>query len=316
MASLNVRLYSKEFEEAWNDFVSKSKNGTFLFHRRYMEYHADRFKDFSLLLFEEEKLVAIFPANIAEDVAVSHGGLTFGGVIYGTHMKVHRMLIAFDGIIKFLKENKVRKLIYKTIPYIYHSLPSQEDLYALFIHGAVLTRRDIASTIRLPNRVPISKGRKACIAKGRRVDLQIQKSYDFDTFMNIEEDHLKKKHNASPVHTSSEIRYLAELFPDNIKLFAACQGSAMLGGVIVYESQNVAHAQYIAATEEGKKMGALDLVIDYLINQYYQVENPKEYFDFGISTTQQGRLLDQNLIANKESFGARAISYDFYELTF
>ncbi|HEY9300024.1 MAG TPA: GNAT family N-acetyltransferase, partial [Phormidium sp.] len=136
-------------------------------------------------------------------------------------------------------------------------------------------RRDIASTVRLSNRIPMSKGRKACIGKGQRSNLQIQRSYDFETFMNIEEKHLKEKHSASPVHTSSEIQYLADSFPDNIKLFAACQGATMLGGVIVYESQSVAHAQYIAATEEGKRIGALDLLIDYLISRYYQVENPK-----------------------------------------
>ena len=39
------------------------------------------------------------------------------------------------------------------------------------------------------------------------------------------------------------------------------------------------------------------------------------YFDFGISTEQNGSYLNLKLLENKESFGARAVIYDFYELT-
>jgi hypothetical protein len=86
----------------------------------------------------------------------------------------------------------------------------------------------------------------------------------------------------------------------------------MLGGIVIYETALVAHAQYIAASDEGKESAALDVVIDHLIGSYYA---DKRYFDFGISTTEAGRSLDTGLIGNKESFGGRATTYDFYELT-
>jgi hypothetical protein len=81
--------------------------------------------------------------------------------------------------------------------------------------------------------------------------------------------------------------------------------------VIIYESCQVAHAQYIGTTSEGRKVGALDLIMSYLINDYYA---QKKYFDFGISTEDDGRYLNTGLIENKQGFGARAVVYDFYEI--
>jgi hypothetical protein len=87
----------------------------------------------------------------------------------------------------------------------------------------------------------------------------------------------------------------------------------MYGGVIIFESENVAHAQYQAATDEGLKLGGTDLIFDYLINDYYE---DKRYFNFGISTENEGLRLNEGLIWYKEQFGARAIVQDFYEWKF
>ena len=85
----------------------------------------------------------------------------------------------------------------------------------------------------------------------------------------------------------------------------------MVGGVVIYESRHVAHAQYIAATEEGKEMGATDVILNFLIKEYY---SEKKYFDFGISTENEGKYLNVGLIDNKEGYGARGVVYDFYKL--
>ena len=53
------------------------------------------------------------------------------------------------------------------------------------------------------------------------------------------------------------------------------------------------------------------MVMDYLINQQY---TDKEYFDFGISTEDNGRYLNEGLITQKQEFGGRGVVYDFYEL--
>ena len=73
---LEIVRYTPDQKQAWNDFVSRSKNGTFLLDRNYMDYHADRFTDHSLMVYRRDKLYALLPGNIAGDTFYSHQGLT------------------------------------------------------------------------------------------------------------------------------------------------------------------------------------------------------------------------------------------------
>src|SRR5664279_3818383 len=128
---VRIVSYEPKYKTQWDEFVRQSKNGNFLFYRDYMEYHSDRFSDFSLLFFQNEQLVAIMPANRINDTVVSHGGLTFGGIVSGKEMTTILMLEAFGTLVRELRAGGVNNLIYKVIPHIYHSLPAEEDLYAL-----------------------------------------------------------------------------------------------------------------------------------------------------------------------------------------
>lgn len=312
---MDIERYTLSRKDLWDKFVSQSKNGNFLFLRDYMEYHSDRFRDYSLMVFDNDCLRAIFPATVIDKTIISHGGLTFGGFITDKHMKVHLMLDILEKVKQYFRSLGLARIIYKAIPHIYHAIPAEEDLYALFRAEAKLFRRDISSCINLAERISFSKGRKACVSKAKQQGVEVQRSDDFEQFMGIETEHLRKKHGVDPVHSTAEITYLANLFPNQIKLFSACCKEAMLGGVIVYESKQVAHAQYIAATEAGKSIGCLDAVLNFLINDYYCQSSSIKYFDFGISTNHQGQFLDIDLIRNKESFGARAVAYDFYEIS-
>ena len=183
MGDLRIERYESAHKPLWDNFVRQSKNGTFLFCRDYMEYHADRFQDFSLLFFEDDKLLALLPANLAANTAVSHGGLTYGGIICGSSMKTSLMLQVFEILLARLRGEGITQLIYKAVPHIYHRFPAEEDLYALFVHGAHLFRRDISAAILLQQRLPLSKGRKSEIKKAAH--LSIAESDDYDAFMAI-----------------------------------------------------------------------------------------------------------------------------------
>jgi hypothetical protein len=203
-------------------------------------------------------------------------------------------------------------LDYKAIPHIYHLVPAEEDLYALFRYGAKLIRRDVSSAIVFGNPIRFSRVRQRGIKQAKKNGLTIKRTNDFEAFMSIEEEVLRSKYNVKPTHTSSEIASLAQKFPENIKLFAAYKDEMMLGGEIIYESNEpVVHAQYSASSEIGKKMGATDLLFDSLITQY---SSEKRYFDFGISTEKGGGYLNRGLAVYKEAFGARAITYDTCEV--
>ena len=309
---MNITKYTVEYKSLWNEFVKNSKNGHFFFQRNYMEYHSDRFEDFSLIVFDDnDKLIAILPANIKENILYSHQGLTFGGFLVDDKMKTETMLEIFELLKQFLKEKNIVKIVYKCIPYIYHTKPSEEDRYALFRNEAKLIRRDVTSTIDLTEQARYSKGRKWTINKAKKESIEIFESNDYEIFWELLTGVLESNHEAKPLHTLEEIKELANLFPKNIKLFLAKKDERVAAGALIYENQNIVHTQYLANSGEGREIGALDLLIDYLIKDIYK---NKKYFDFGISNEDAGRYLNTGLISQKEGFGARAVVHDFYEL--
>jgi hypothetical protein len=313
MGEVSVVRYEAARAREWDEFVSRSKNGVFLFMRGYMDYHADRFPDASLMFYDGAgRLVGLLPATPREaGVLASHAGLTFGGVVAGDSMKAATMLALFDAMLARLRAEGYARLVYKAVPHIYHRVPAEEDLYALFRAGARLVRRDLSSTLDMGGRLPFSKGRKYSIKLAARHGVSVAESEDFETFMAIEERVLAERHGVRPVHTAAELRMLAGRFPSNIRLYAASREGRMLAGVVVYESERVAHAQYISATEEGREVGATDMIVNTLVEGAYA---SKRFFDFGISTERGGSYLNEGLAENKQGYGARAVVYDFYEL--
>jgi len=314
MSAVNVVPYDDSRRREWDEFVSRAKNGHFLFLRGYMDYHADRFPDASLMFYDDDtRLLALLPATARDEgqTLASHAGLTFGGVVSSDSMKVALMLELFDAMLTHLRAAGFTQLVYKAVPHIYHRGPAEEDLYALFRAGALLSRRDVSSAIDMSARLPFSKGRKYSIKLAERSGVEISESEDFDTFMAIEERVLAERHGVRPVHTAAELSTLARRFPENIKLYTAHRADRMLAGVVVYATDRVAHAQYISANDEGREVGATDLIISALLSDYYAA---KKFFDFGISTERAGLYLNEGLAANKQGYGGRAIVYDFYEL--
>jgi len=307
---IRITPFHRELGDIWNKFVRSAKNGSFLFDRDYMDYHSDRFVDASLLFHEGEELVGLLPASIAGDVLSSHGGLTFGGVISDDRMRTGRMLEIFEAMRRHYGSLGVLRIDYKPVPHIYHRLPAEEDLYALFRAGARLVRRDVSASVRSQGRPPYTKGRRYSVNRSQKTPLELTVSEDFHEFMLLEEEHLLRKFNTRPVHSGAEMQLLASRFPANIRLHVARHEGELLCGVIIYESDQVAHAQYIASTDKGKQLCALDALVNHLLTVVY-VEKP--IFDFGISTEKQGQYLNSGLMENKESYGARAVVYDFYQ---
>jgi Acetyltransferase (GNAT) domain len=309
---VHVERYTADREEEWNDFVRRSKNGTFLFDRGYMEYHADRYVDSSLLVHDARgRLVAIFPASRRGTVLVSHEGLTYGGFVSGSKMTTRRMLDVFDACLDHVRGNGIERLLYKCVPHIYHSVPAEEDCYALFVHGARLIRRDVASAIdtRLP--LPPRRLRRRILRRARSAGVRVEATDAFDRFWPVLERNLRERHGRKPVHSLDEIAYLARRFSKNIVLFSCTQSDDVLAGAVVYVSPNVCHVQYSADSPEGRRIGAKDLVLATLIARF---SPSHRWIDFGISTERDGHHLNEGLVDYKEGFGARAVNYDSYEV--
>jgi len=123
---------------------------------------------------------------------------------------------------------------------------------------------------------------------------------------------LMRKHGAVPVHTLDEIRLLADRFPDHIHVMAALLDGAVEAGIVLFLGQTVMHAQYIASSETGYAVNALDLLFDAAID--HGARSGKRYFDFGISTEDGGLVLNDGLAQFKNEFGAGGVVHEFYEL--
>lgn len=313
---LKIVPYSPEYKKIWDSFVKESKNGTFLFYRQYMDYHADRFTDNSLMFINKDKLYCLLPASLEGNVLSSHPGLTYGGLIMSKYCTAEGILEVFEILLGYLGAKGIEKLLYKPVPHIYHKLPAEEDLYAIFRHNGKLIGRNISSTVSLIRSLPLKRDRKTALNRALRSDIQIRESHDYESFWKILVDNLENKYGAVPVHTLDEIKMLSCLFPENIKLWSAFSGEKMLAGLVGYYTDTTVHAQYISATEEGKKAGCVDLLITWLKDYNIPKINPEKlWFDLGTSNGNNGLYLNENLIYQKQGFGARGIVYDTYEIT-
>jgi hypothetical protein len=307
-----VKRYEKNDYKDWNAFIGQAKNATFLFHRDFMEYHSDRFEDHSLIVLDGEKWVAILPVNVVENVVFSHQGLTYGGLVYNEKIKLASIIEIFKSVLSFLNENKIEKLQLKLLPSIYHQKPAEELNYALFVAKAQLIRRDTLSVIDLSQPYSLSKLRKRGVKNGINNSLIIKEVQDFTAFWNeILIPNLALKHQAQPVHSLEEISKLKTFFPENIRQFNVYENGAIVAGTTIFESENVAHCQYISGDEMKNELGGLDLLFQQLISETFKY---KRFFDFGISNENQGQKLNNGLSYWKESFGASTIVQDFYEV--
>lgn len=301
--------YHSGLKAQWDKVVSESKNGNFLHSRDYMEYHADRFVDRSIVFLSKGEPVAVFPCNEHEGSIISHGGLTYGGVLIGVKVHAPDVLRIFSEIGGYFKSAGCRRIIYKPAPHVFHKYPSEEDLYALSRMGAKLFRRDLSSVVGLASRPGWSDSRKSTARKSEKAGVQIAEMEEFSEFHSLLSDALSK-FGASPVHSESELRLLKSRFPKQLRLFGAWLEGSLLATALVYDFGHIVHTQYLATSEPGRELGALDFLLIRLIGNEFA---GKSYFSFGISTEDQGRYLNEGLIRQKEGFGARGIAHDFYE---
>ena len=237
----------------------------------------------------------------------------YGGMVMSTQSTTVHLMEIVRSLNAMLKDEGIGRVVYKSVPWIYHQVPAEEDLYAIHHECRyTLKERDISSAINLFNPVRWKKDRRHGLKKAHGSGIYVEESLDYATFWNILTNNLEQCHDVKPVHSLEEILLLHRRFPRNIRLFTGCMNGEMLGGCVVYVTPQVVHAQYISATPEGKRLGTVDAIIHHLLCEAFP-DFP--YFDFGKSTEQHSDMLNENLIYQKEGFGGRGVCYDWYEWT-
>lgn len=311
---MRIERYTPAMQPEWDAFAAASRNATFLHQRGYMDYHADRFADHSLVARADSdgSIVALLPANEEADTLVSHRGLTYGGWLTPLrHFGAATMLQLFEALRGYMAAAGFRRLVYRPVPHIYHRYPAEDDLYALWRMGAVQDRVMAASTVSLRRPRLLDHGTKNAMNRAVRSGAAFGPSDRLDEFWGILEDVLATHHGARPVHTLDEMRLLQGRFPDRIRLFAATLDGRMEAGVLMYRCGTVDHAQYTAASETARRMRLLPALYSYI------AENEcagADWLDIGTSCEDAGRILNEGLDAQKSGLGGRCTVYQSFTL--
>jgi hypothetical protein len=314
--TLIVRPYVAADAQAWDAFCSQCLQATFLHTRKFLSYHGGRFEDRSLVIEQDGKWIGAFPAALCladSQVAVSHPGATYGGIVHQGNLRGELMIEALVAIQTCYAAQQVKSLIYKAVPNFYHQSPAQDDLYALFRLNAIRTRCDISSTIDLRHRLPVSERRRRSLKKAVKAGLNVVLGHEnLGALWHVLRDNLERKHGLAPVHSLAEIELLAQRFPASIECVCGVINGTVEAGTILFITPTTYHAQYIASSEKGYDIAALDAIFEQCILK--AKENNAKWFDFGISTEEAGFRLNSGLFRYKSEFGSGATVHEFYQL--
>ena len=310
-----IRKYTPIDKEEWDKFVNEARNSTFLFNRAFMDYHSDRFEDCSLLAYRKGKLSALLPADRKGEELRSHHGLTYGGWILPASSSINgnEMLELWRKWLQWCSSNGIKSVLYKPLPYIYAEQPSDEDLYCLFRSGGILQRTNLSSAIRLERNPGLNKLQRRHI-KGLENSVFNIKEYRgeipseiLSKFYEMLQSCLHERHDAKAVHTAEEIALLSARFPENISLQVLEYKGKIEAGIWLFETSTCNHCQYIATTPLGRELNLMTPLTVHLIQE--ATKAGKNYFDFGISNEEGGKILNHGLLRHKSSFGATGIAY-------
>ncbi len=309
--AIRVERYSTSRVQDWTDVLRRARNGIFQFERAYMDYHGDRFEDISLLAFEGRRPVALMPAAIdKEGTVTSHPGLTFGGVVLDRRMRSGQAIEVFRAMYDRLQKLGGLRWRIKVLPSAFASYPSSEIDYALWRHGFTLYRRDLSSILPLHDSLGFNAGKAYGEKKARKSGVVIGER-TMTEFHGLLRSVLLERHGAEPVHSEAELALLKSRFPQQIFCRCAIREQEVLAGALIFNYGHIWHTQYLASSTEGRETGGLDLVIAELIREAR--ESGVNFLSFGASTLQDGRVINDGLLWQKESYGARAVVHDFYE---
>lgn len=323
-----IESYKKEYEHLWDDFVlNKSINGTFLQSRNFLNYHPEgRFQDCSLLIFNQKNnLAAVVPAcRDSNDAACffSHKGSTYGGILIDKkHYNGDMLLEMIEDIEAYLRVVQFRSLYLKLTPDILCT-ESPSLLEYLLYYKNYRQYSELNTYIDLVNYDDhivsnFSQGKRTHITNCLKEELicrTIVLAKEIKELHTILTENLKK-YNVKPVHDFNELIELKQKYiPDNIAFFGGYSKDELIAGAAVFYFQKTKalHTQYLCAKEEFAKLSPMSFMYYSMILEAKKMNYKK--VSWGVSTENLGRVLNQGLLKNKESYGSTySINKTFYK---
>ncbi|NDF12359.1 MAG: GNAT family N-acetyltransferase [Proteobacteria bacterium] len=308
----DIEKHSKE----WDDFIAACPMATFLHSRKFLSYHKDKFQDCSLMMYGDEGLEAVLPAALDPKDAkrvVSHPGITYGGLLTQGIKGGNEIRELFTAIFGYYQSAGKKQFVYKAIPSFYHRAPSETDEWVLTALGARIVRTDLSRVINLKQDFIWGDPRRRGVTKSKKAGIELAQGQKFaDSLWAVTQDNLARKHAVVPVHSLDDIHVLVDTFPSEIDYIVALLEGKVVAGAMLFITPSVVHVQYGSSSEKGYETGALETVYYRAIE--WAKEQGKDYFSFGISTEQEGKVLNETLDMFKKKFSAGGAVYRFYAL--
>lgn len=305
---MELHLYNTTNKDEWDNFVDKSRNGTFMNKRKFLSYHPrGKFHDASCMFYKKGKLLAVFPAALVDDKIISHPGASYGGLIISKDVKINDVNNIFESMIYFFSniKNDIKEIIIRPPLKIYHKYPSEEIDFIMYKKG--FTREiDLSTCIGLKeiSSYQTKKSRQG-VGQSLKRGVIVEESNDFESFHKLLTNNLKK-HNAKPVHTVGELVNLKNRFPLYIKLYIAKKDNIPIGAGLIFIFGNVIHTQNLSMDYNYEKLRPINAVVGHIIKEYKHKDSIK-YLNFGVSTEGFGKTINWNLFKFKENFGGRGV---------
>ena len=325
---ISVKKYKKNLSETWDQFVESSNNGTIYNTRRFLSYHIQRkFVDSSLCFFKQQKIVAVLPAAIKNNQLISHPGASYGGLIIRNNLK----FAIIDKIITLLEQycinNKILSIFLIPSPSIYWKKYDASLEYILEYKKFDVKESYISHAAPLDKTSPIINHinrRKQRYIKNyiNNNEFQIIEHFSFadkygKAFYEILELN-KKKYSTTPTHSIRELTKLKKIFPDQIKLFISLKKKCVVGGAILFITNNNTSLVFYNAVAKNMRNTQLSAY------QLYFCSNISEqlgmcFIDFGVS--QKAETINplspkMSLIKFKEQLNAVGVRRKAYQKEF
>ncbi len=309
--NIQVLKYHPSQKSQWDQMVENSVNGTFIHKRDYMEYHADRFADHSLMIYQGHKLIGILPAHAEHNILISHNGLTYGGWIWKENFTPDESEEIWRHVLQYLNNKGFEKLLMKEIPLFYYKFLTEKNRM-VYDHFGEIKKKTIFWFIdtRKPIEKLLNRNRRRSLAQAQGKKIKIEPSGAWDVFWSILEKNLKVRHQAKPVHSLQEMKYLVSKFPRHIQLYLGYLDEEPVVGSVIYKKKKVWHFQYLSVLPG---LSENRFMVDYLVWELIRKAYNNDYDFIGLGAAESKGQPDQNLVYWKYSFGAEPMAQFLWE---
>lgn len=325
---IRIEKYKKEKKDVWDEFVlNQSCNGTFLQTRNFLEYHEDKFHENSLFFLDNEKIIAVLPAHIYSKNGfkqfMSHQGSTYGGLVINCkYYKARKVQEVLDCLDNYAKENSINEIVLKITPKLFCTKKPDLLQYMLTLNGyenfgELSTYVDLAKTNE-DILLSFDETKRKIVRRLRKNDITLKKLvsdediYNFCTLLELN----LKKHNAMPIHSYENLLdFKNSRLTNNVEFFGVFIDDKMCaaGMMFLFNKLKIAHAQNLSTDPNSPYADSITYLYYSMIEEYKKRDF--DYVSWGKSTEDRGKILNFNLLRNKEAYGSDYdLNYTYFKI--